>query len=118
MHLLRPDFLEQIEAFGFGEDRAHPEQGDGIGQQRNDPRQPQTVEEKLTQAELVLFVGLRGFDPAAGLPQELLTHARTERDRAEENLMGAGRKRKFPRTRTLLPTPRAQGIRIGDAEPV
>jgi hypothetical protein len=89
-----------------------------VGRQTDRPRQAQAVQEKLTQAELIFLIRLCGFNPRAGLAQQLLADPRTEGNRAGKNLMVLRPERKFPQAGAAPPAPRAQWPGITHARPM
>ena len=95
-----------------------PQQNRRIGQQAHHPSQSQTVEEKLTQPQLVFLVGLRGLNPRAHLLQQSLTGSCIHRYQTQKCFVSRGWISKLPRALTGLPALRAKRLRMFYAEPM
>src|SRR6266851_2269080 len=95
-----------------------PQQNRRIGQQAHHPGQSQAVEEKLTQPQLVLLVGLCGLNPRAYLLQQSLTGSCVHWYQTQECLVSGRWISKLPRALTGLPASRAQRLRMFYAEPM
>ena len=116
--LLGQQFLQQLSSARDGQQRRGAQQHDGIRQEAHAPRQPETIQEHLAQAQLVLLEGLRGFNPRADLLQESAGRLSAQGQQAQQRLMLARGVSKLPWTRCRLPTTRTERSWIGHAKPM
>jgi len=116
--LLGQQFLQQLSSAWGGQQRRGAQQHDGIRQETHAPRQPQTIQEHLAQAQLVLLEGLGGFNPRADLLQESAGRLRAQGEQAQQRLMLARGVSKLPWTRGRLPTTSTERTGVGHAKPM
>ena len=99
--------------------RMGAQQYDGIGQQRQAPRKPQTVEKHLPQSELVFLIRLLGgLNPRADLLQQSLGSLRAEWQESEQGFVRGRCLGKLARTVAGLPATRTQFHRRRDTKPM
>jgi hypothetical protein len=99
--------------------KARAKQTHRVRQEANDGCQAQTVEKHAAQSQLILFVGLSGFNPRTSLPQKFPRQRRAQGNGPEHNFMVGGSKGKFTRTTSGLPAPRTEWVGFwSDSEPM